>query len=194
MTNRAVVSGGSPPTRMSKDEARANLDELFGDSDRGSSGGERFSRKSDLWTSIQCPRRRIRAALSQRRHSIHRALPGISAGSGATSSRTRFPGRIFRTSRVQHDGKQVSTLDVADYADFTLLTGTGGKAWIEAAKELRASRHPDQDGWRWASARLRRSPGGRRRIRGVSDRGCVLVRPTASWRGEVGECRAEPDR
>ena len=37
---------------------------------------------------------------------------------------------------VQHNGEQVSTLDVAEYAGFTLLTGIGVKAWTEAAKTV----------------------------------------------------------
>lgn len=171
---------------MSKDEARANLDELFGDSDRGE------QRRRALLAGIQ---------LMDYQFNAHGVELGQRYRSGAIRSTEPFPeyqrdrelyfqpdtvpGSHLPHVWVQHDGKQVSTLDVANYADFTLLTGTGGKAWIEAAKDV-ASELGIQI--KTAGVGLRQDfddlLGEWTKIRGVSDRGCVLVRPDrfVAWR------------
>ncbi|WP_179403943.1 FAD-dependent monooxygenase [Burkholderia guangdongensis] len=82
-------------------------------------------------------------------------------------------------------GRQLSTLDLAGHGRFTLFTGLGGEAWVEAAKQvgealgLKIDVHvigprqgySDHTG-DWA------------RIREVSDSGAVLVRPDhhVAWR------------
>ena len=171
---------------MSKDEARANLDELFGNSDRGE------QRRRALLAGIQ---------LMDYQFNAHGVELGQRYRSGAIRSTEPFPeyqrdrelyfqpdtvpGSHLPHVWVQHDGKQVSTLDVANYADFTLLTGTGGKAWIEAAKDV-ASELGIQI--KTAGVGLRQDfddlLGEWTKIRGVSDRGCVLVRPDrfVAWR------------
>jgi 2,4-dichlorophenol 6-monooxygenase len=99
---------------------------------------------------------------------------------------TTWPGaRLPHTWLVGRDGRQVSTLDVAGKGRFTVLTGIGGEAWIEAARTA-AARHgvevacyvigPDRDltdvYGDWAEARE------------VGESGCVLVRPDmhVAWR------------
>ena len=75
-------------------------------------------------------------------------------------------------------GKQCSTLDITGKGAFTLLTGIGGEAWVEAAKAEAAKRgmtittcmigprrdYEDHTG-DWARARE------------IADGGCLLVRP-----------------
>jgi 2,4-dichlorophenol 6-monooxygenase len=122
---------------MSKDDAHANLAELFGDSDRGE------QRRRALLAGIQ---------LMGYQFNAHGVELGQRYRSGAIRSTEVFleyerdrelyfqpdtvPGSHLPHVWVKHDGEQVSTLDVADYAGFTLLTGIGGKAWIEAAKAV----------------------------------------------------------
>ncbi|MDD9874417.1 MAG: FAD-dependent monooxygenase [Gammaproteobacteria bacterium] len=90
-------------------------------------------------------------------------------------------------------GAQVSTLDLCGRGRFTLFTGIGGEAWLEAAKsageslglEIRTraigprKAHVDHTG-DWARASE------------ISDSGCLLVRPDqhVAWRAE--ELVADP--
>jgi 2,4-dichlorophenol 6-monooxygenase len=93
-------------------------------------------------------------------------------------------------------GKQHSTLDLAGHGAFTLLTGIGGEAWVDAAQKLAKDRglnliarvigprrdYEDHTG-DWARARE------------VSDGGCILVRPDhhVAWRAMTSSATAEKD-
>jgi 2,4-dichlorophenol 6-monooxygenase len=92
---------------------------------------------------------------------------------------TTSPGaRIPHAWVFDKKGKQHSTLDICGKGAFTLITGIGGEAWVEAAKSA-AKKHgltintrvigPRRDyedhGGEWAAARE------------ISDSGCILVRP-----------------
>lgn len=173
---------------MTKDDARANLDELFGDSVRGE------ERRRALFAG---------ARLMDYQFNAHGVELGQRYRSGAIQSSESFPDYqrdrelYFQPDTVpgshlphvwlQHDGEQVSTLDLVNYAGFTLLTGIGGKAWGDAAQtvatELRVR-------IKTACLGLRQefddSLGEWMEIRGVSDRGCLLVRPDRfiAWRSE----------
>jgi 2,4-dichlorophenol 6-monooxygenase len=171
---------------MSKEDTRANLDELFGASDRGE------QRRRALLAGVQ---------LMDYQFNAHGVELGQRYRSGAIRSTEPFPeyqrdrelffqpdtvpGSHLPHVWVQHDGAQVSTLDVAEYAGFTLLTGIGGKAWTEAAKtvatELGVQIKAAGVGLRQEFDDLQ---GEWTKIRGVSDRGCVLVRPDrfVAWR------------
>ncbi len=102
---------------------------------------------------------------------------------------TTWPGaRLPHVWVFDHDtGAQVSTLDLCGRGRFTILTGIGGEAWVEAVRAVGAElgltveahiigpRQPfvDHTG-DWARARE------------VSDTGCILVRPDhhVAWRAE----------
>jgi 2,4-dichlorophenol 6-monooxygenase len=75
-------------------------------------------------------------------------------------------------------GKQHSTLDITGQGAFTLITGIGGEAWVDAAKAaakktglkinirvIGPRRDFEDHGGEWAAARE------------ISDGGCLLVRP-----------------
>jgi 2,4-dichlorophenol 6-monooxygenase len=171
---------------MSKDDAHANLAELFGDSDKGE------QRRWALLAGIQ---------LMDYQFNANGVELGQRYRSGAIRSTELFP--EYRRDRelyfqpdtvpgshlphvwVQHDGQQISTLDVADYAGFTLLTGIGGKAWIEAAKAVATELGVQI---KTAAVGLRQDfddlLGEWTKVRDVSDRGCILVRPDrfVAWR------------
>jgi 2,4-dichlorophenol 6-monooxygenase len=92
---------------------------------------------------------------------------------------TTSPGaRIPHVWVFDKDGKQHSTLDITGHGAFTLITGIGGEAWVEAAKTEAKKRglainirvigprrdYEDHTG-DWARARE------------IGDGGCLLIRP-----------------
>ncbi|MBG1233256.1 FAD-dependent oxidoreductase [Aestuariivirga litoralis] len=93
-------------------------------------------------------------------------------------------------------GKQHSTLDLCGHGTFTLITGIGGEAWVDAAKKLAAEMKLDL---------VTRVIGPRRdfedhagdwaRMREISDGGCLLVRPDhhVGWRAMNASKSAEKD-
>ncbi|MDB5514997.1 MAG: 2,4-dichlorophenol 6-monooxygenase [Tardiphaga sp.] len=171
---------------MSKGDAGANLDELFGNSERGE------ERRTALLAGIRLMEYQFNAhgvELGQR----YRSRAVLSAEPFPEYQRDRelyfqpdtVAGSHLPHVWVQRDGKQVSTLDLADYTGFTLLTGIGGQAWDEAARAVAT-----ELGVRIETARvgLRQEIddliGEWTQLRDVSDRGCLLVRPDRfiAWR------------
>jgi 2,4-dichlorophenol 6-monooxygenase len=104
---------------------------------------------------------------------------------------TTWPGARLPHVWLEHRGRKVSTHDLAGKGRFTLFTGIGGEAWLDAAREVSArtgvevapyligparDAHDTYDDWA--------------RAREVEESGCVLVRPDAhvAWRAnEVAE-------
>jgi 2,4-dichlorophenol 6-monooxygenase len=97
------------------------------------------------------------------------------------------PGCPLPHAWLGRDTHDVSTLDLCDYGRFTLITGAGGGAWEPAASvvseqlgvEVRSFQvalgQPDNDVYgHWT------------RLREVTDRGCVLIRPDrfVAWRSD----------
>ena len=103
---------------------------------------------------------------------------------------TTWPGaRIPHVWVYHHDsGEKISTLDLCGRGRFTLLTGIGGEAWAQAAREIGQEfglditvhiigprqTYVDHSG-DWARARE------------ITDTGCLLVRPDqhVAWRAET---------
>ena len=103
---------------------------------------------------------------------------------------TTWPGaRIPHVWVYHHDsGEKISTLDLCGRGRFTLLTGIGGEAWAQAAREIGKEfglditvhiigprqTYVDHSG-DWARARE------------ITDTGCLLVRPDqhVAWRAET---------
>lgn len=99
---------------------------------------------------------------------------------------TTWPGaRLPHAWLYARDGRRVSTLDLCGQGGFTLLTGLGGQAWVDAAAQVSADlgvavrahvigpRRPFVDhGGEWA------------RLSEIGDSGCLLVRPDqhVCWR------------
>ncbi len=92
---------------------------------------------------------------------------------------TTSPGaRIPHAWVFDHAGQQHSTLDITGQGAFTLITGIGGEAWVEAVQKIVKSldvtintrvigprRDYEDHAGDWAN------------IREISDSGCLLVRP-----------------
>ena len=98
-----------------------------------------------------------------------------------------YPGSPIPHAWLTVGDRDVSTLDLCDYGQFTLITGAGGQSWIETAeqvsKDLGVTINAVQvslglevnDVYQhWASRRE------------IADSGCVLVRPDriVAWRSE----------
>jgi 2,4-dichlorophenol 6-monooxygenase len=182
---------------MTRDDARANLDELFGDSQRGE------ERRKALLAGIRLMDYQFNAhgvELGQRYRS--RAVRSAEAFPEYQRDRELYfqpdtvPGSHLPHVWLRHGGAQVSTLDLVGYSGFTLLAGIGGKAWSDAARAVAT-----ELGVRIKAARLGLrqefdDPQGEwTEIRGVSDRGCLLLRPDRfiAWRswGLPGDPTAE---
>jgi 2,4-dichlorophenol 6-monooxygenase len=112
---------------------------------------------------------------------------------------TTWPGARLPHCWVQHEGRKLSTLDLAGKGRFALFTGIGGDAWRQAAAEVAARTGVEiacyvigpgrevldiYDDWA--------------RLREVAESGCVLVRPDAhvAWRRDevAPDCVAELNR
>jgi 2,4-dichlorophenol 6-monooxygenase len=112
---------------------------------------------------------------------------------------TTWPGARLPHVWLEHHGRKVSTHDLAGKGRFTLFTGIGGEAWLDAAREVSArtgveiapfmigparDAHDTYDDWA--------------RAREVEESGCVLVRPDAhvAWRANevAGDATAELGR
>ena len=98
---------------------------------------------------------------------------------------TRPGARLPHVWIFDRKGQQHSTLDITGHGAFTVLTGIGGEAWAEAARE--EARRRDMS----ISAHVigpRRDyedlTGDWARLREISDSGCLLVRPDhhVAWR------------
>jgi 2,4-dichlorophenol 6-monooxygenase len=98
---------------------------------------------------------------------------------------TTWPGARLPHCWLEHDGRRVSTLDLAGSGRFTLLTGIGGEPWVAAARE-----YAERSGLEIASYVI--GPGREvldtysdwSRLSEVEEEGCVLVRPDThvAWR------------
>jgi 2,4-dichlorophenol 6-monooxygenase len=112
---------------------------------------------------------------------------------------TTWPGARLPHCWVQHEGRKLSTLDLAGKGRFALFTGIGGDAWRQAAAEVAARTGVEiacyvigpgrevldiYDDWA--------------RLREVAESGCVLVRPDShvAWRRDevAPDCVAELNR
>ena len=106
---------------------------------------------------------------------------------------TSHPGSPVPHVWLETDGPRTSTIDLARYDGFTLLTGIGGEGWKKAAVEVSAGlgvkiapltigprQEFDDVLGEWAA------------LRDVSDSGCLLIRPDriVAWRAE----QAGPDQ
>ena len=109
---------------------------------------------------------------------------------------TTWPGARLPHVWLEHRGARKSTLDLCGHGRFTLLTGIGGEAWIEAARTV--AQH-----YGIALEGLSIGPDGSDamdiyadwfRISEIAEEGCILVRPDhhIAWRsaGMVGDATA----
>ena len=96
-----------------------------------------------------------------------------------------YPGSPVPHAWLAIGDRDVSTLDVCAYDRFTLITGAGGEAWLDAAGKVSAELGVDLQA-RQISLGLPTNDvyGDWIRRREIGDRGCLLVRPDriVAWR------------
>ncbi|NJM29203.1 MAG: FAD-dependent monooxygenase [Rhizobiales bacterium] len=110
---------------------------------------------------------------------------------------TTWPGaRLPHVWVFDRNGKQHSTLDITGHGAFTIVTGIGGEAWVEAARKIAKERGlkivtrvigPRRD--------FEDHTGDWARAREIGDGGCLLVRPDhhVAWRAAKASATAEKD-
>ncbi|MGH3517689.1 MAG: FAD-dependent monooxygenase [Haloechinothrix sp.] len=164
-----------------------SLDELFGDSERGR------KRRDELDSAVALQNYQFNAhgvELGQRYTS--RAIvddgtefPDYTRDTELYYQPTTRPGAHLPHAWLQHEDRQVSTVDITGRGRFTLLTGIGGQAWLDATEKLGAELGIEivgrQVGYRCEYDDVL---GDWSRQREMSDGGCLLVRPDRhiAWR------------
>lgn len=91
---------------------------------------------------------------------------------------TTVPGVTLPHVWLDRDGEEISSLDLVGHDRFTLLTGHGGSAWIEAAREVAAELGVEVESVAIGAGLDVEDPylawpG----VRQIADDGCLLVRP-----------------
>ncbi|WP_326719898.1 FAD-dependent monooxygenase [Streptomyces sp. NBC_00243] len=98
---------------------------------------------------------------------------------------TTRPGARLPHTWLQKDNQQLSTLDLAGHGRFTVLTGIGGQAWLDAAEKIGAELGIEIAGRLLGPGRDYADVlGDWDRAKEITDRGCLLVRPDhhIAWR------------
>jgi 2,4-dichlorophenol 6-monooxygenase len=172
---------------MTAEEATANLEELYGDTERGA------ERRAAVLATLKAMDFQFNAhgvELGQRYHdgavvSDGTPFPPYRLDPELYYQPTTHPGAHLPHVWLQHGHGRISTLDWAHYDRFTLITGIGGQAWIDAAAKVSRALNVDIAAFsvglgqpyddvlaEWTA------------IREVKDCGCVLVRPdrVVAWR------------
>ncbi|MDX3911575.1 MAG: FAD-dependent monooxygenase [Sphingobium sp.] len=97
---------------------------------------------------------------------------------------------------VEHDGKQLSTLDITGHGNFSLLVGVGGTPWKQAAEQV-ATRLGIELPVREVGLRCAYDDvnGDWKRAREIGDHGAILVRPDrfVAWRALAASSTPEVD-
>jgi len=171
---------------MSEQDAKANIAELFGASEAGE------KRRQALLAGVDLMNYQFNAhgvELGQRYRSTAIAssepFPDDQRDSELYFQPDAVPGSHIPHVWVKHEDTVISTLDVCDYAGFTLIVGVGGEAWAGAAATVSSELGVPV---RIARIGLRQDfddlEGAWIKVRDVSDHGCLLVRPDRfiAWR------------
>jgi 2,4-dichlorophenol 6-monooxygenase len=171
---------------MSEQDAKGNIEELFGASEAGE------KRRQALLAGVDLMNYQFNAhgvELGQRYRSTAIAssepFPEYRADPELYFQPDTVPGSHIPHVWVKHKDAIISTLDVCDYSGFTLIVGVGGHRWAEAASTLSSELGVPI---KIARVGLRQEfddlEGEWTKIRDVSDQGCLLVRPDRfiAWR------------
>ena len=171
---------------MSKQDAKENIEQLFGASEIGEKRREALLAGVDLMN-YQFNAHGVELGQRYRSRAIASSepFPEYRRDAELYFQPDAVPGSHIPHVWLQHNETAISTLDVCDYSRFTLIVGVGGKSWAEAATTIAS-----ELGVPIKTARigLRQDfddiDGEWIKIREVSDRGCLLVRPDRfiAWR------------
>ncbi|HKT53086.1 MAG TPA: 2,4-dichlorophenol 6-monooxygenase, partial [Caulobacteraceae bacterium] len=100
---------------------------------------------------------------------------------------TTHPGAYLPHAWIEHDRKQISTLDIVGRGQFTLIVGIGGEPWAQAAARVKTDLGVDLV-VRFVGARCEYDDvlGEWAAARGFGDHGALLVRPDRhiAWRSK----------
>jgi 2,4-dichlorophenol 6-monooxygenase len=171
---------------LSKQDAKENIEQLFGASEIGEKRREALLAGVDLMN-YQFNAHGVELGQRYRGGAIASSepFPEYRRDAELYFQPDAVPGSHIPHVWLQHNGTAISTRDVCDYSRFTLIVGVGGESWAEAATTIAS-----ELGVPIKTARigLRQDfddiDGEWIKIREVSDRGCLLVRPDRfiAWR------------
>ena len=171
---------------MSKQDAKENIEQLFGASEIGEKRREALLAGVDLMN-YQFNAHGVELGQRYRSRAIASSepFPEYRRDAELYFQPDAVPGSHIPHVWLQHNGTAISTLDVCDYSRFTLIVGVGGESWAEAAttiaSELGVTIKTARIGLRQDFDDI---DGDWIKIREMSDRGCLLVRPDRfiAWR------------
>jgi 2,4-dichlorophenol 6-monooxygenase len=171
---------------MSERDAKTNIEELFGASEIGERRRQALLEGVDLMN-YQFNAHGVELGQRYRSKAIASSepFPEYRRDAELYFQPDTVPGSHIPHVWLMHKGKVISTLDLCDYSRFTLIVGAGGQGWVAAASTVAAELGVPI---KVARVGLRLEfddiEGEWLRIRDVSDRGCLLVRPDRfiAWR------------
>ncbi|MDN4984311.1 FAD-dependent monooxygenase [Bradyrhizobium sp. WYCCWR 13022] len=172
---------------MTTSDARANIEELFGDSEEGAKrryaveAGIRMMNGQFNAHGVELGQRYRLGAIAD----DNTPFPEYIRDPELYYQPTTHPGAHLPHVWVENGPDRISTIDVADYGRFTLITGIGGSRWLAAAQAVSAD----------LGVKIAVVPIGMRlsnddvygdwtKQREINDGGCILVRPdrVVGWR------------
>ena len=106
------------------------------------------------------------------------AMPAFTRDPELYAQPTTWPGAKLPHTWVTRDGRRVSTLDLAGHGTFSVWTGIGGQAWLDAAQAVSAETGLPVTGVSVGPGQPFEDPYGTwAELREISDGGVLLVRP-----------------
>ncbi|MET4204458.1 MULTISPECIES: FAD-dependent monooxygenase [unclassified Bradyrhizobium] len=191
--NKSVAELGPWATALglkagqTKEEAWANLDELYGPTETGA------RRRHELIAGLKLMDWQFNAIgveLGQRYQSKAvvsdgTPFPAYDRDPELHYHPTTHPGAYLPHVWLEHEGRKLSTLDLTRSGRFALITGIGGDAWIKASQEASGELGVEIASYKIGPRQTYNDPLGEwTRRREIEDTGCILVRPDGyvGWR------------
>lgn len=172
---------------QTKEEAWANLNELYGDSETGAKRREALLAGLDA---MNWQFNAIGVELGQRYESSAIVSDGTPFPPHDRDPElhyhpTTHPGAHLPHVWLEHDRERISTIDLARGGRFVLLTGIGGENWLSAAEQVGREMGVEIAGFSVGLGQAYNDVIGEwTRRREITDHGCLLVRPDGyiGWR------------
>ncbi len=122
--------------------------------------------------------------------------PGFKRDAELYHEHSSRPGAPVPHAWLQRGKEKISTLDLCGKGNFSLITGTGGEEWIQAAREASAAYGVDIDVHVIGPGKTVEDPyGDFSRLRETEENGALLVRPDfiVAWRAKQLNSSATSD-